>query len=274
MLKIFHEAPNAIFKEVQKHTDGDYALVNLFEGNREYYNYFVEALEMGRTVILDNGVFELGTAWDAEQFVQWVHKLKPTYYIVPDVLEDADATIQSFFSFIKCYPVLPSKRIGVAQGKSYDDLVKCYKAIEPYCDKIAFSFDYSWLVDVVPEIASWATKPYRMLRGRQHMLSEMLKQGIINVNKPHHLLGVMLPQEMTYYAVMQSEGRMLWLDSVDTSNPVVHGLLGIVYGDGGLDSKESRKLYTLINDAVSPQQLNDILYNIDRFRRFCARDVV
>ena len=41
---------------------------------------------------------------------------------------------------------------------------------------------------------------------------------------------------------------MKWLYSMDTSNPVVHGLLGCSYnGYEGLTTKDSIKLYTMIN---------------------------
>jgi hypothetical protein len=36
MIKIAHESPKSIFKEVQKVTDYDYALVHLFEEDPEY----------------------------------------------------------------------------------------------------------------------------------------------------------------------------------------------------------------------------------------------
>jgi len=87
-MKTFHEAPISIFNEVQQLTDGDYALVHLFEENDEYYNLFVDALKKGRTVILDNSIFELGSAFDTEKYIEWINKLKPTYYIIPDVLEE------------------------------------------------------------------------------------------------------------------------------------------------------------------------------------------
>lgn len=261
MIKRFHEAPKCIFHEVQKVTDGDYALVNLFAEDLEYYQLFVDALAAGREVILDNGVFELGSAWDAEEFAGWVRKLQPTYYIVPDVLEDATGTVQSFFNFIERFPQLPGKRIGVAQGKSYEDMVDCYKAIEPYCDMVAMSFDFSWFQDPCCPRSTYL----QAMIGRQAMIATLLEDHVINTSKPHHLLGVMLPQEVRLYA----QPKYDWIYSIDTSNPVVHGLKGIRYTDLGLRSKESQKLYTMINAEVSSKQLEDILFNIDQFKEYC-----
>ena len=79
----------------------------------------------------------------------------------------------------------------------------------------------------------------------------------------------MLPQEVRYYTHTGNRERFNWIYSIDTSNPVVHGLKGICYTEHGLDSKESQKLYTMINSAVDSQQLLNVLHNIEVFRRFC-----
>lgn len=261
MIKTYHEAPKSIFKKVQQMTDGDYALVNLFD-DEEYVQQFDPKC---RDTILDNGVFELGTAFNSDVFADWVERFQPTWYIVPDVLEDGEATIARFMEFTSKYRGLPGKIIGVAQGKDYNDYVKCYKAIEPYCDKIGMSFDCSWYREGVKSNNPWQ----QLAGGRIRNLIRMDEAGVINRNKPHHLLGVALPQEMIYYQLFQKGGPFRWIDSVDTSNPVVHGLKGIAYSSDGLMSKESQKLYTMINAEVSPTQMHIIEHNIEQFRRFC-----
>lgn len=265
MIKTYHEAPKSIFKDVQSMTDGDYALVHLFETDQEYFNMFKQAVADGRDVILDNSVFELGVAFDSDRYAEWVRALQPTWYIVPDVLEDGKATTERFMEFINKYPDLPGKRIGVVQGESYEDYVKCYKAIEPYCDKIGISFDCSWYRTLAPRANPWI----QLAAGRAHALFTMDAEGIINRKKPHHLLGVAVPQEMAAYNVMQSCGTGSWIDSVDTSNPVVHGLKGIVYSVEGLTFKKSQKLYTMIDEDVNDYQMRCIRFNIQQFRRFC-----
>lgn len=261
MIKTFHEAPKSIFRAVQSMTDGDYALVNLFAKDEEYYQMFKDAVHKGREVILDNGVFELGEAWNADQFAGWVDKLQPTYYIVPDVLEKGQATIESFFNFIGTHKGLPGKVLGVVQGENMYEFIRCYKAIEPYCDKVGISFDCSWYRDDMQSGNKWE----QLAGGRLKTLVQMDDAGIINRSKPHHLLGVSLPQEMQYYKLYGWK----WIDSVDTSNPVVHGLKHIVYSSDGLHDKETQKLYTLINAQVDSAQLNAIVHNIKQFRRFC-----
>ena len=94
MIKIAHEAPIDIFEEVQRVTDYDYALVHLLEQNGRYRDTFERAVKKGREVILDNSIFELEEAFEADRFALWVERLKPTWYIVPDALENAEKTMQ------------------------------------------------------------------------------------------------------------------------------------------------------------------------------------
>lgn len=264
MIKIAHEAPLAIFDKVQELTDYDYFLVHLFEENEEYLAKAHECVSKGRETILDNSIFELGTAWNPERFAYWVNEMKPTWYIIPDVLDDCDATIASYERFIKEYPDLPGKAIAVAQGKTYNDLVLCYNWLknETKVEKIALSFNHPFFQEEY--IGTSRNKYEAMMRGRQAALNKMILEGVINTNKKHHLLGCGLPQEFKMYR------NLKWVDSLDTSNPVVHGMLGITYDHWGLDDKQSVKLYTMMNDKVDNWDI--IESNIKQFREMCAED--
>ena len=126
-------------------------------------------------------------------------------------------------------------------------------------DMVAISFDYSYYEEKFPhpnKYVSW-------MLGRVQLLGCMLKDGVINTDKPHHLLGCGLPQEFSFY----HNAGWDWIYSLDTSNPVVHGLKGIEYKDSGLWDKESQKLFTMINSDVTKEQLSTIKYNINMFRQ-------
>lgn len=263
MIKIAHESPKSIFEEVQRFTDYDYALVHLFEEDEEYLKQFQQAALKGREIILDNSIFELEEAFDADKFDDWVKFLKPTWYIVPDVLEDGYATIDKMEDWNnKGLGYKGSGKIGVVQGKTYDEIVDCYNYMnkEADVDMIAISFDYSYYTKSVPH----ANKYVSWMLGRVKLLGDLLKDGVINKDKKHHLLGCGLPQEFQFYKHSDYD----WIYSLDTSNPVVHGIKGISYKDQGLWSKESQKLFELINSDIDLDQLNLIKNNIQRFRWF------
>lgn len=267
MIKIAHECPISIFKDVQEVTDYDYFLVHLFEENPEYLRLAKESVASGRETILDNSIFELGTAFDMAKFADWVTELRPTYYIIPDVLDDADGTVlnaEGWCWYFRSRVPRECKSIAVCQGRTYEDLRYCYSSYRKLgIDKIAFSFDSAYYEQLCPhpnKLVSW-------MMGRVSFLSKMVKDGIIDTSKKHHLLGCGLPLEFQFY---NGKEEFSWIDSVDTSNPVVAGIKEDAYDyDMGLRHKDSVKLYTLINMDLSEEQRKYVMHNIKYFRYFC-----
>jgi hypothetical protein len=100
--------------------------------------------------------------------------------------------------------------------------------------------------------------------GRVQTLTRLLQDGVINTKKPHHLLGCALPIEFMFY-----RQGFEWLESLDTSNPIVHALLGLGYEPGGLDDKKSIKLIELLNTPEpSVATMHTIKHNIQYFRSY------
>jgi hypothetical protein len=264
-MKISHESPLCLLDQSRSYNDYDYALVHLFETEPTYYQFFRDSLAQGRHVLLDNSIFELGTAFDSDRYAHWIDELKPTEYIIPDVLEDALGTMDNALDWKENYwgnTPKNSKCIGVVQGKSYEDLVQCYDYLDNVInvDKIAISFDYSYYLEVCPHPNKWMG--YTL--GRVQTLIRLLNDGVINTEKPHHLLGCALPIEFMFY-----RQGFEWLESLDTSNPVVHALLGFGYEPGGLDSKKSLKLIELLNTPEpSVVTMHTLNHNIKYFRSY------
>lgn len=254
-MKTYHESPLSIFKGVQEVTDGDYALVHLFETNKEYFQTFKDAVNSGRDVILDNSLFELGESFDPERYAYWIEELVPTWYIIPDTLGDGPDTIRKFNEWD--YDV-PGKKIAVAQGKNREELIECYNYLIDKVDMIAISFGNEWFID-----ENQTTKYHGYMNGRISLIKYMVENNIINESVPHHLLGCGLPQEFKAYKGMD------FIRSVDTSNPVIHGMKGIRYSNSGLESKESMLMADHMNESIKVDKLNDIMYNILKFRNFC-----
>ena len=258
---IAHEAPISILDEVDQMTDYSYALVHLFDTHPLYYRHFKRVLALGREVLLDNSIFELKKAFDADLFAKQIDKLEPTYYVVPDVLEDSVGTVTNFLKWQKEYQHMPGVKIGVVQGKTLSEIEYCYKFMSDNADYIAISFDLSYYQD----IASGTNKLLNQCAGRQLLIDHLIEKQVWNHNKPHHLLGCSLAREFSLYTPIKS------IRSVDTSNPVVAGLLGKrYYKQLGLFDKPSTLLADLIDSQVNIDQLNDIKYNITEFKKIVS----
>jgi len=258
--KIAHEAPISILNEIQQQTDYDYALVHLFETHPEYYNFFYKARhERHRDVLLDNSIFELGEAFDSSKYADWIAKLQPSYYVLPDVLENGEGTIENYIKFSESYIDIPGVRIGTVQGRSYDELVNCYRFMSENSDMIAISFDLSYYLGT----GIGANKLQRQCNGRIRFVKNLIADGIWNFNKPHHLLGCSLAKEFRFY----KEHCIHNIHSIDTSNPVVAGIKGFLYnGEHGLEIKPSQKLVEMIDHKVAKEEMRRIKYNINCFK--------
>lgn len=268
MIKRYHEAPISVFKDVQQMTDGDYALVHLFETNKTYFNLFKEAVAQGRDVILDNSIFELGKAFDGDKYAYWIKELQPTWYIIPDSWKNGEETCKMYFDFISKYPDLPGKRIAVAQGKTIEEVEQSYNELKDFCDMIAFNLDFSSVYyDRMPEHIKKEV-PYcvAMSYGRYDVLTQLDRKGVIDHSKPHHLLGCGVPQEVQWYP-----SGATWIRSIDTSNPVINGLCGNYYGPRGISIKPSTKVCDIVNMETNVYQLTAIRHNITLMKSWCNK---
>lgn len=285
-MKISHEVPVALLTKSKDFNDYDYALVHLFETNPDYYNFYKESIALGRSVVLDNSAFELGQAFDSDKFAHWITELQPTEYIIPDIIGNGNATANSVEEWINKYN-LPGIKIGVVQGKTLDEFVECYNRIFPLVDKIAICFNYPFLVndlgynnipisydDETGDAITAKTifSDYDQFKLAEYSMNRPLLVEYIRDNlptKPTHLLGCSVPQEFMYYrdqVNVYNRPAFDFLESCDTSNPIVHAINGIKYQDYGLDNKISTKLIEYLNHDNFDMEL--IEHNVKLFRSF------
>ena len=256
-MKISHEVPTQLLELSRSFNDYDYALVHLFEINPDYYNFYVESLKQGRMVILDNSAYELGKSFDVEKFYYWIDQLNPTWYIIPDDKKDLDNNNKLFEDWLSHKKPANSLSIGVVHGRDWDEFVENYKKVASHCDVISISME-DWFKDFHVSANSYQSFTW----GRQEVIRNLSSAEILS-KKPHHLLGCLLPQEFAYYKLLPNFN----LQSIDTSNPVVHGILGIRYDEEGINCHSSVKLADLINTKLTLRQLRDVFHNIYMFRK-------
>lgn len=271
LMKVSHESPISILEHSRSYNDFDYALVHLFEKYPQYRNFFKTSQEVyGREILLDNSIFELGTAFDGEQYLKEILWLKPNMFIVPDVLENTQETIQSYMRWLSDGKIIEIKKncitkaIGAIQGKTWHELKHCYKYMSEHADMIAISFDYSYY-QLTGE--GWSDLE-KFCTGRQRFISQLIDSGVWNWNKPHHLLGCSLAKEFRFYV----DNNIHNIVSCDTSNPVVAAIHGIKYdADYGLPFKPSTKLADLIEYNFDKRGIDLVNYNTNMFKKIIRR---
>ena len=284
-VELYHEMPLQMLLqgyEDKLNISGHYALVHLYEKHKEYFEYSIQRLKQGRPVILDNSIFELGTAFDADRFAFWIKELvkyagkgnvnRNLLYIIPDVLDDCEGTVSQAKNFLQKYEKLPGKKMAVAQGKTYSELLYCYQELNSLTnlDRTGISFNCEAYTSSSKDSCAednyddWETTLKAWGSGRIRFINTLLEsyKELSELPSRLHLLGCSLPQEFKYYRGMDA------IASIDTSNPVVHGIKGIAYTHAGLDRKESIKLADLFETNVITPQLDLIEWNTAVFRWF------
>jgi len=268
-MKVSHESPVSILEYSKEYNDFDYCLVHLLEEQPKYFYYFKTARKSyDREVLLDNSIFELGKSFDPEKFYKAALILQPNMFIVPDVLEDADGTVESWNNFeSKTDDIKKSfytRSIGAVQGKTWKDLVDCYKFMSDNADMIAISFDFSYY-----QITGYGKNELeRFCSGRQRFINDLINNNIWDWSKPHHLLGCSLAKEFRFYV----DRNIYNIVSCDTSNPIVAAIYGLKYdADYGLSNKPTTKLADLISHEVTPDQLELVKYNTTMFKKIIRR---
>ncbi len=251
-IKISHEVPLDYLGLSRSFNDYDYALAHLM-GIPEYKSFFQESLKMGREVLLDNGACELGESFNVDTYAKMIEELKPTRFVLPDKLNDKDATIRMHLEFLEKYPHLLefSKPIGVMQGKCYEDLAECYSQLAPKCAYIGVSF-----------LSDAFNRGLGLDKMRPHFCEWFLQQKAYkDCPRPMHLLGTYDAREFTA-EVYENEA----FQSLDTSNPVTAAIEGWKYGDDGLREKSKYPLCRNAETLKTPVDAALMIYNAKAFR--------
>lgn len=275
-IEVSHESPISMLEHSRTYNDYAYALVHLFETHPRYYNFFKVTRTCSDTpVLLDNSIFELKKAFDPEKYVGWIDKLEPNYYIVPDVLEDCEGTCGAWNDWMSRHTDNShalgngALKIGVVQGKNWNDLVECYRFMADNAEYVAISFDYSYYQHT-GYCANTADPPRlaKMKSGRTRFIRQLIDEGIWCWDKPHHLLGCSLASEFRWYV----DNNIHNIKSCDTSNPVVAAIKGARYNDDmGLNHKPTTLLADLIDYEMTDDQIDDLEYNTKMFKKIIRR---
>ena len=116
-------------KNVANTFDGDYAM--LLAHLKDYYP---KKRNKNCYVIMDNSLIELGGAVDVETVYNAAKQCDADEFILPDVFQDADATIKEVTKSIGWLytndHIHEMKLMAVCQGATIDDFIRCFRTLE------------------------------------------------------------------------------------------------------------------------------------------------
>ena len=262
-MKISHEVPLSLLEKSLMFNDYQYVLPHLIDKYNEYKLFMLEYRDQENSfMIMDNGLFE-GITHTAEDLVEKMHLIKPDIFITPDDWNNSHATYKNakyWINTLKSQLPSTTKLMVVLQGKTVEEISALYDK----CVDLGFKhFAFNHSSEAYQRMFNHPNKLVNQMMGRIELVNTMKRQGHISDNHYIHLLGVSLPQEFIYYKGFD------WINSVDTSSPIINGALNIPYEEYGLLIKPTNKIEEFFEDSLE-EQIGNITFNINKFREYTS----
>ena len=262
MIKISHELPLSLLEYSMDWNDYEYCLPHLLDKHADYRQHFLDSRERDRFIICDNGLFE-GVTHTTQDLLEKIDLIKPDIFIVPDEWNDSTITAKNAKHWIQYKMPMRTKLMVVLQGKTVSDIHLLYQQ----CVDLGythFAFNHSSIV--YQELGGSENALANQSVGRVLLIQYLLQQKVIKEHHYIHLLGASTPQEFTFYRDALPD----LVNSVDTSNPIICGALGIKYTEFGLLEKPKEKIEEFMEENLD-FELEDIIFNINKFKEFCNK---
>jgi hypothetical protein len=262
-MKISHELPISLFPYSDKFNDFEYCLPIFMDKYPNYRQYFLDSRERDRFIIMDNGLFE-DVTHTTQDLLEKIQLIQPDIFIVPDEWNNKTMTAKNAKHWLQYELPERTNLMVVMQGTTLSEMQLLYRQ----CIDLGythFAFNHSSVL--YHELCPTENLIANQAVGRVLLLENMKNENLI---KPHHyihLLGCSVPQEFTHYRDNWEPGM---INSVDTSNPIICGALGIKYGDIGLLEKPSNKIEEFMDKDLE-DQIDDIIFNVYKFKEFCNK---
>jgi len=260
-MKISHEVPLSLLEKSLMFNDYQYVLPHLIDKYNEYKLFMLRyRAQENSFIIMDNGLFE-GVTHTAEDLVEKMHLVKPNIFITPDDWNNSHATYKNakyWINTLKSQIPSTTKLMVVLQGKTVEEISSLYDK----CVDLGFKhFAFNHSSEAYQRMFHHPNKLVNQMMGRIELVNTMKRQGHISDNHYIHLLGASLPQEFIYYRDME------WINSVDTSSPIINGALNIPYEEYGLLTKPKNKIEEFFEDSLD-EQIGNITFNINKFKEY------
>jgi hypothetical protein len=257
-MKISHEVPLSLLEKSLIFNDYQYVLPHLLDKYDEYKTFMLKYRDQENSfIIMDNGLFE-GIAHTEEDLIEKINLIKPDIFITPDDWNNSHFTYRNAKYWMNTIsPQLPSetKLMVVLQGKTLEEMTNLYDK----CIDLEFKhFAFNHSSNLYQRMFNHPNKLVNQMMGRIELIHLMKKQGYILDNHYIHLLGCSSWIEGHFYKGMD------WINSVDTSSPIINGFLNIDYSSESMFSKPINKIEEFFE--IEPVNIGTIIYNINQFK--------
>ena len=255
-MKISHEVPRCLLTASTEFNDYDYCLPHLLDQDEEYKQYFIDARDKGRYVIMDNSLHELGESYDYDRLKYWVNELEPDEFMVPDVWMNCGQTAAQAKYWKQFEFPEKTQKIAVIQGEDKNQAYLCANLLQNLgYKKLCVSYGATWYNDFFPHSNPDMGKALGRVR---------FVQGLLKLNQMKdiklHLLGCSIPQEFGWY------DNHPQIESIDTSNPIMAALDDILYTRSGLITKPKANMNDYFNIEGNKVDYGLVLENTKLFR--------
>ncbi len=259
MVKINHELPVKLLNKFDGYNDIDFCLPVFYKNIPKYRDHFLENRNKGRLSIMDNGLFEGKIPPETELF-EMLLDLNPSLFVVPDAWDNPIETYENAARWMDNKSIFNTTYFMVVmQGQYYDEVASLYEK----CTSLGyehFAINHS---SRLYQSFGDSNRLINQMNGRKKLLDNLKSDGLIKDNHYIHLLGCSLPQEGLLY---KGKEEYSFISSVDTSNPVINGIIGVRYEDSGLLTKPEEKMENFIISSFTEKQISDVEYNILKFK--------
>jgi hypothetical protein len=228
------------------------------EEDEDYRNHFIECKEEGIPIYLDNSLHELKEAIGGDILIKWINILEPECVFIPDVWEDLHKSVVNARHWCQIQTPENTTKVAVVQANNLTDAGICYKIYKDLgYKKIAFSYGANYYKNYFPHINSNISQAL----GRVYIINNLYERKIINENDKIHLLGTACPFEFSLYRDMP------FIDSIDTSNPIMATIDNIIYPSNGVINKPKSNMNN--NFDIDRNKINSelLFHNIYTFKQ-------
>ncbi len=233
-----------------------------------YVSAYVKLREQGDWLMQDNSIFELRTS--VSDLMAYSDVIGANELVVPEVLRSSTDSIYAmnqFFDSLERRTYKPIIFAAVIQGKTFMELASHYRAlstdgrIHTICIAFNYEFDAFGETEERKKQDGW---------NRFSIIWRLVKEGIWNSKKQHHLLGLYNPAELAMYKRVFGNVVLSSIRSNDSSSCFWHSLYGMsFYMNCGYLFRKIEAEVDFTQDFTSPAQERLFIYNrsiIENFR--------